>query len=184
LSAIDASYVEDDVGWLVYKINGNASDQPTPIFIRELTADGLSFAPGSTAVQLIVNDLDWEGGVVEAPWITRHDDMFYLFYSGNVYDERYRTGVARSSVVTGPYAKHGDPILGNNERWVGPGHGSVVAVGDLAFFFFHAWTNAGGGVNDEDAGRQGLADRIEWVDGWPRIHDGSPSRTWQPWPGT
>jgi hypothetical protein len=29
----------------------------------------------------------------------------------------------------------------------------------------------------------GLVDRIEWTEGWPTIHDGSPSRTWQPWPG-
>ncbi len=183
-SVIDATYVEaDGKGWLFYKIDGNAHGNPTPIFVRELAFDGLSFAEGTGAVQAIVNDLGWEGGVVEAPWIVKRDGMFYLFYSGNVYDERYRTGVARSRSITGPYEKLGDPILRNDSRWVGPGHGSVVTAGDVDVFVYHAWTNAGG-VNDEDAGRQMLVDRIDWTNGWPSIHDGTPSDTWQPWPGT
>jgi beta-xylosidase len=121
--------------------------------------------------------------VVEAPWLVRHDGLWYLFYSGNVYDHRYRTGVARSAALTGPYERHGAPILGNNERWVGPGHGTVLALAGAHYFFFHAWTNAGNGTNLAGPGRHGLVDRITWVDGWPQLHDGSPSRTWQPWPG-
>jgi len=184
VGVIDATYVEADAPYLFYKIDGNAVGQPTPIFARELSPDGLSFAPGSAPVQVLVNDGgSWEGGVVEAPWVVARDGMFYLFYSGNVYDNRYRTGVARSTAVTGPYEKHGPPILANNERWVGPGHGTVLAVDGLDYFFFHAWTNAGNGTHDGAAGRHGLVERIDWVDGWPRIHDGTPSRSWQPWPG-
>lgn len=182
---IDATYVEDELGtpFLVYKIDGNSIGQPTPMFARELSPDGLSFAPGSAQVQLLVNDSGtWEGGVAEAPWLVRHDGWWYLFYSGNVYDHRYRTGVARSAALLGPYEKHGPPILANNERWVGPGHGTVLQLEGAHYFFFHAWTNAGNGTNLAAAGRHGLVDRIEWVDGWPRIHDGTPSRTWQPWP--
>jgi GH43 family beta-xylosidase len=183
---IDATYVEDEAGtpYLVYKIDGNAFGQPTPMFAWQLAPDGLSFAPGSMPVQILVNDpATWEGGVVEAPWLLRRDGLWYLFYSGNVYDHRYRTGVARSAALTGPYEKHGAPILANNERWVGPGHGTVLELGGTQYFFFHAWTNAGDGTNLAAAGRNGLVDRIDWVDGWPQIHDGSPSRTWQPWPG-
>jgi beta-xylosidase len=84
--------------------------------------------------------------------------------------------------VLGPYEKHGAPILANNERWVGPGHGSIVAVNGLDYFVYHAWTNAGDGTNG-GGGRQVLVDRIDWIDGWPQIHDGSPSRALQPWPG-
>jgi beta-xylosidase len=113
----------------------------------------------------------------------RRDGFYYLFYSGNVYDHRYRTGVARSAALAGPYEKHGAPILVNNERWVGPGHGTVLDLEGAHYFFFHAWTNAGNGTNLAGPGRHGLVDRIEWLDGWPRIHDGSPSRAWQPWPG-
>ncbi|MCA9710245.1 MAG: family 43 glycosylhydrolase, partial [Myxococcales bacterium] len=173
---IDATYVEDEAGTprLVYKIDGNAVGQPTPILARQLAPDGLSFAPGSAEVQLLVNDPGtWEGGVVEAPWLVHRDGWWYLFYSGNVYDHRYRTGVARSAALTGPYERHGAPILGNNERWVGPGHGTVLDLGGVHYFFFHAWTNAGDGTHLESMGRHGLVDRIEWVDGWPQIHDGT-----------
>jgi GH43 family beta-xylosidase len=182
---IDATYFESGgVPWLFYKIDGNSVGQPTPIFVRELAADGLSFAPGSVETQVLTNQSGtWEGGVVEAPWVIERDGTFYMFYSGNVYDHRYRTGVARATSITGPWEKHGAPILANNERWVGPGHGTVLVVDGIDYFFFHAWTNAGDGTNLAGPGRHGLVDRIDWVDGWPQIHDGSASRSWQPWPG-
>src|SRR5262249_51070772 len=49
--AIDPTFFEDSDGtrWLLYKIDGNAHGLPTPIFLRQLTSDGLSFAPGSSA---------------------------------------------------------------------------------------------------------------------------------------
>jgi hypothetical protein len=186
LGVIDATYYEaDGVPWLIYKIDGNSQGQPTPIIARQLADDRLSFAPGSTEVTLISNNGGtWEGGVVEAQWFTEHDGMLYMFYSGNVYDHRYRTGVARAPAITGPWEKRGDPILSNNERWVGPGHGTVLHLEGVDYFFFHAWTNAGNGTNAPGPGRHGLIDRITWVDGWPTIHDGTPSRSLQPWPGT
>jgi GH43 family beta-xylosidase len=186
LGVIDATFFEDADGkrWLLYKIDGNSKGKPTPIYARELKKDGLSFAAGSVATKILVNDAaTWEGGVVEAPWLVVRNGMYYLFYSGNVYDHRYRTGVARASSVLGPYEKHGAPILGNNERWVGPGHGSVVAVGAKDYFVYHAWSNAGNGTQVAADGRQVLIDRIDWKADWPVIHDGSPSRTPQPWPG-
>ena len=186
MGVIDASFFDvDGVPYLLYKIDGNAYGQPTPIFVRQLAADGLSFAPGSEAVQILVNDPNtWEGGVIEGQWIVRRDGWFYLFYSGNVYDHRYRTGVARAQSITGPYQKHGPPILTNNERWVGPGHGSVLELEGMHYFVYHAWSNAGNGTHVQAQGRHVLVDRIGWTeDGWPRIHDGSPSRSLQPWPG-
>lgn len=188
---IDATFFEDDDGsrWLFYKIDGNASGQPTPIFVRQLATDGLSFAAGSRAKQVLTNSPGtWEAGVVEAPWVVKRDGRYYMFYSGNAYDERYRTGVARATSLTGRWEKHGAPILANNAAWVGPGHGSVVGVptaggGKADYFVYHAWRNAGGGARDERGGRQVLLDRIAWNDGWPRIGDGTPTSEPQPWPG-
>ncbi|HEU5061441.1 MAG TPA: glycoside hydrolase family 43 protein [Kofleriaceae bacterium] len=182
VSMIDASYFRAPDGrqYLFWKSNGNALDpkQPTHIYGRELAQDGVSFV-GPTE-DLMENDLGWEADVVEAPWVREHDGDFFLFYSGNVYDARYRTGVARSTVSPlGPYEKRGDPILGNNDVWVGPGHGSVV-VGPLGddVFVYHGRPAA-----DPDSGRRVLADRVDWgADGWPTIHDGTPSHgevTWQ-----
>lgn len=185
MGVIDATYFDDgDKHYLIYKIDGNSQGKPTPILLRELAPDGLSFADGSAEVQLLVNQgATWEGGVVEAQWLIRRDGMYFMFYSGNVYDHRYRTGVARAASVLGPYEKFGPPILGNNERWVGPGHGSVVSIAGLDYFVYHAWTNAGNGTQSGDAGRQVLVDRIVWDQSWPKIHDGSPSRSQQLWPG-
>jgi GH43 family beta-xylosidase len=115
---IDATFFEDASGdrWLFYKIDGNATGQPTPMYVRKLAADGMSFAPGSSQTQVLVNDLGWEGGVVEAPWIIWRDGYFYMFYSGNVYDHRYRTGVARATSITGPYEKKGAPSFNRSSR--------------------------------------------------------------------
>jgi beta-xylosidase len=166
------------------KIDGNAKGAPTPIFVRQLADDGLSFAAASAPVEVLTNQSStWEGGVVEAPWVVKREGVYFLFYSGNVYDHRYRTGVARANALLGPYEKRGAPILANNERWVGPGHGTVIRTGAIDYFVYHAWTNAGDGTHLASAGRHVLVDRIEWQDGWPAIHDGTPSRTPQPWPG-
>lgn len=180
---IDANYFRDDDGkhYLSFKIDGNAHGRPTPIYIRELAPDGLSFAPGSQNHEMIRNNSGtWEGGVVEAQWLIKHDGMYYLFYSGNVYDNRYRTGVARASNVLGPYTKMGGTILANNSRWVGPGHGSVIKVGGEWLFVYHAWPNRGNGQHDTSVGRNILVDRIRWEGGWPRISNGTPSTTAQP----
>jgi beta-xylosidase len=192
LSAIDATEFTDDDGskWLIYKLDGNAQGKPTPILLRRLADDGLSFAPGSSAKQILVNDPStWEGGVIEAPWLVKHDGTYFLLYSGNVYDQRYRTGVARASSLTGTWEKHGAPILANNDAWVGPGHGSVVqfSASDGAstqdYFVYHAWRNAGAGAPDRDKGRMVLLDRITWVNGWPQIGNGTPTAGSQPAPG-
>jgi GH43 family beta-xylosidase len=184
LGVIDSNFVEHEgKPYLLYKIDGNSQGMATPIFIRELGADGLSFV--GEATEVLTNNINsWEGGVVEAPWVVARDGYFYMFYSGNVYDHRYRTGVARSDKLMGPYEKLGAPVLGNNNRWVGPGHGSVVTVAGVDYFVYHAWANNGEGKQDESKGRRDLVDRITWADdGWPKIADGSPSDVPQPWPG-
>ena len=182
IGVIDATYVEDaGTKFLIYKIDGNSQNKATPIYARELGADGLQFV--GPPVEILSNQGNtWEGGVVEAPWVIKRDGFFYLFYSGNVYDHRYRTGVARGSSVTGAFEKHGPPILENNETWVGPGHGSVVQVGGLDYFVYHAWRNKGDGTN-APGGRMVLVDRIHYENGWPRIGDNTPSRSQQLWPG-
>ena len=186
LGVIDATFFEDPGGkkYLYYKIDGNSVGQHTPIFARELAADGLSFAAGSAAVLVLNNDANtWEGGVVEAPWVVKHGADYFLFYSGNVYDDRYRTGVARAKSPTGPFMKKDMPILGNNASWVGPGHGSVVNVHGRDYFFHHAWPALPNGKNDASKGRFGLIAPIAWgADGWPVLGGGSPVTTPMAWP--
>jgi GH43 family beta-xylosidase len=185
IGVIDPTYFADSNGksYLIWKLAGNSSGVATVIYLRELTADGLSFASGSSQIELIRNDpTTWEGAVVEAPWLIAHDGTYYLFYSGNYINQNYRVGVARASTVTGPYTKHGAPILGNNTTWVGPGHNSSVQIDGVDYLVYHAYeASSSGGTSGS---RVLMVDQIDWVNGWPQIHNGSPSTTMQPRPGT
>lgn len=185
LGVIDASYFEDENGkkYLYYKIDGNSVGGRTPMFVRELAADGLSFAPGSQRVEVLNNDAStWEGGVVEAPWVVKRNGEYFMFYSGNVYDARYRTGVAKSKSPTGPFTKKGAPILGNNASWVGPGHGSVLSVHGRDYYFHHAWPALPNGQHDTAKGRYGLVAQITWANGWPVLGKGTSVTEPQLWP--
>ena len=181
LGVIDATYFADDDGkrYLYYKIDGNSQGKPTPIYAQELAANGRSFAPGSTPRLVLTNDpATWEGGVVEAPWVIKRKGTYYLFYSGNVYDQRYRTGVARASSPTAMFTKKGAPILENNAAWVGPGHGSIVLTGSGAtaetWFVHHAWPTDGSGARDAAKGRHVLLEKVIWgADGWPSFKGGA-----------
>lgn len=177
---IDATFFEDAGGkrYLYYKVDGNSVSAPTPIFARELSADGRSFAAGSAAVQVLTSDAaTWEGGVAEAPWIVARDGFYYLFYSGNVFDFRYRMGVARSTSPTGPFTKKSAPILASSALWAGPGHGSVVRAHGKDLLVHHAWHALPDGTHDGERGRVALITPIEWKDGWPVLGAGTPSDT-------
>ena len=185
VGVIDATYFEDDdqKKYLYYKIDGNSVNASTPIFVRELAADGLSFVAGSQPVEVLSNDAaTWEGGVVEAPWLFKHAGEYFLFYSGNVYDARYRTGVAKSKSPKGPFTKQGQPSLANNASWVGPGHGSVFTVHGRDYYFHHAWRALPSGQQDDAKGRFGLLAPIAWTAGWPVLGNGTPVVGDQAWP--
>src|SRR5438270_1527792 len=109
-----------------------------PIKVQELAPDHMSFAPGSEPVDLI-----WPNPVkgtfprlVEASWVIRHDDYYYLFYSGDNCcgpDAEYGVMVARSPSATGPFETleqaRGVPhslMLFKSERLLAPGHNSVI----------------------------------------------------------
>ncbi|MFL6752884.1 MAG: glycoside hydrolase family 43 protein [Sphingomicrobium sp.] len=169
-----------------------------PIKVRELGADRMSFAPGSAPIDLI-----WPNGenggfprLVEASWVIRHDDFYYLFYSGDNCcgpDAEYGVMVARSKSATGPFETleqaKGVPhslMLFKSERWLAPGHNSIVTdkAGDV-WIVYHAIDVDRPRQRQEDeinSRRILLIDRIEWRDGWP--HVGTPSDEPQPPPAT
>jgi arabinan endo-1,5-alpha-L-arabinosidase len=180
MGLIDASFFTDAGGtpYLVWKEDGNAVGRRTPIKVQALTPDGLSVTgPASTA---ITNDRGWEGGLVEGPFVVLRDGRYYMFYSANAYyDARYALSVARSNSPMGPWEKQGDPLVGSNGAWAGPGHGSVVqAPGGDDVLVYHAWQ---AGHTNEAPGRLVLLDALRWLNGWPYI-PGSPSGDSRPRP--
>ncbi len=177
---IDAHAFIDQGGnpWLAWKLDGNAINQPTPIFVQPLNPEGTAVTGQRT--QVLSNTLGWEGPLIEGPWVIHRNGRYYLFYSASYYaSSSYAVGVARSNNPTGPWEKHGDPILVSNKTFAGPGHGSVLQTpsGDWVHVY-HSWLS---GHIGENPGRVVLVDRIAWRDGWPTMSAAPGSRS-QPMP--
>jgi len=169
-----------------------------PIKVQELSEDRLSFALESSPVDLI-----WPNGkngsfprLVEAAWVIRHEDFFYLFYSGDNCcgpDAEYGVMVARSRTATGPFETleqaKGVPhslMLFKSDRWLAPGHNCVITDKDGdEWIIYHAIDVNRPRQRQQDeinSRRILLIDRIQWHDGWP--HVGTPSDDPQAAPAT
>lgn len=111
----------------------------TPIFAQRLSADGLDLVGERHVV--MVNDLEWEGHLIEGPWVTRQQDLYYLFYAGNDFSTaEYGIGVAMAGNIFGPYRKMEQPLLRSTKEWAGPGHPSMALAQDGSpRLFFHAF---------------------------------------------
>jgi GH43 family beta-xylosidase len=119
----------------------------TPILAQRMADDGESLA--GAPVTLISNDLEWEGHLVEGPFLWKQDGRYWLFYAANDFtDPAYGIGVAVSDHVFGPYKKFPEPLLSSAKGWAAPGHPSV-ALGpeDVPHIFFHAFFPGTGGYN-------------------------------------
>jgi arabinan endo-1,5-alpha-L-arabinosidase len=156
-----------------------------PIKVQELAPDRMSFAKASEPIDLI-----WPNPVkdafprlVEASWLMRHENFYYLFYSGDNCcgpDAEYGVMVARSHNATGPFETleqaKGVPhslILERSDRWLAPGHNSIITdkAGDV-WIVYHAIDVNRPRQRQQDeinSRRILLMDRIEWKDGWPVV---------------
>jgi arabinan endo-1,5-alpha-L-arabinosidase len=168
-----------------------------PIKVQELADDHVSFAPGSSPTDLIWPNPNGDfPRLVEAAWVIRHDDFYYLFYSGDNCcgpDAEYGVMVARSKNATGPFETleeaRGVPhslMLFKSEHWLAPGHNCIVTdkAGDT-WMIYHAIDVNRPRQHQEDeinSRRILLIDKIKWRDGWPYI--GTPSDEPQPAPPT
>ena len=116
-----------------------AEAMTTPIFAQRLSPDG-SVLVGVPQV-VLVNDQEWEGRLIEGPWLTEQDGRFYLFYAGNDFaTDEYGVGVAVADDPFGPYRKGEGPLLRSDSDWAGPGHPSVAPGADgRPQLFYHAF---------------------------------------------
>lgn len=173
--SIDPAFARDETGqpFLIWKEDGNSENKLTPLWAQPLTADLVHLTGQKT--ELFANEpASWEGNVVEAPYVMRHDGHFFMFYAANACCGNkcnYAEGVARAEHLLGPWEKNpGNPIIRPNENWRCPGHGSAVTTPTGEdFFMYHAYP-ANGTIY---LGRQSVLDRITWGrDGWPAINAG------------
>ncbi|MEO8454657.1 MAG: glycoside hydrolase family 43 protein [Sphingomicrobium sp.] len=119
----------------------------TPVRAQRIAADGRSLLGEDTVV--LANDLDWEGHLIEGPFITRQEGRYWLFYAGNDFaTPSYGIGVAVADHPLGPYAKQGEPVLKSTREWTAPGHASVApGLTGEPQLFFHAFHPGTGGYN-------------------------------------
>lgn len=118
----------------------------TPIHARKLSETGELVGPDRL---VLANDLDWEGHLIEGPFVTLQDGRYWLFYAGNDFGTpAYGIGVAVADHVLGPYTKRPEPLLKSSHSWWAPGHASVApGLDGKPQLFFHAFFPGTGGYN-------------------------------------
>ncbi|BCJ40844.1 arabinan endo-1,5-alpha-L-arabinosidase [Actinoplanes ianthinogenes] len=113
---------------------------------------------------------------VEAPYIFYRSGYYYLFMAFDLCckgaSSTYRTMVARSTSITGPYrdragtattAGGGTEILASHDKIYGPGHPAVFPDSDADVLVYHYYTSSG------DA-RLGI-NLLSWSSsGWPTVY--------------
>lgn len=124
------------------------------------------------------NPVDAGGNAIEAPFIFKHGDYFYLFasidYCCRGAQSTYKMIVGRAKSVAGPYTDRagvplahggGTILLTGDSKWHGVGHNSVYTFDVADYLVFH-------GYDASDAkGRSKLRiEKLTWdADGWPVV---------------
>lgn len=118
----------------------------TPIHAQRLSEEGELVGDENL---VLANDLDWEGHLIEGPWVTYQQGRYWLFYAGNDYGTpAYGIGVAVADHPLGPYIKQSEPLLKTTSEWWAPGHASVApGLDGQPQLFFHAFVPGTGGYN-------------------------------------
>jgi len=101
---------------------------------------------------ILIDDAEAMPAALEAPFIFKKDDWYYLFLSWDAccrgIDSTYRIMVGRSRQVSGPYLDKngqrldqggGSEVLHGTSRWPGVGHNSAYTFNGRDYLVFHAY---------------------------------------------
>jgi arabinan endo-1,5-alpha-L-arabinosidase len=166
------------------------------LHVTRVSDDGLTAVGAQTQVAI--------GDRYEGSYVVRHGGWYYLMASAANCCAGPTTGYSvfsgRSRSPLGPF-KDADGIsfldsavggttmvTQNGNKWIGAGHHAIATdTTGRDFMVYHAldrnkpWLNEPFGVTR----RPMLIDRIDWINGWPRVRAGrGPSATAQPAPVT
>ena len=101
---------------------------------------------------MLIDDAEPEPASIEAPFIFRKGDYYYLFVSWDHccrgVNSDYKVVVGRARNITGPYVDANDErldkgggtlLIAGNARWPGIGHNSVYTFDGRDYFVAHAY---------------------------------------------
>lgn len=159
---VRASLADDPDATLIYDA------MSTPIHAQPLSENGELIGEDTV---VLINDQDWEGHLIEGPWVTLQDGKYWLFYAGNDFGTpAYGIGVAMADHPLGPYVKQPKPLLKSRPDWWAPGHASVApGLDGKPQLFFHAFHPNTGGYNTF---RALLTTKLHFADG--KVSTGDP----------
>jgi arabinan endo-1,5-alpha-L-arabinosidase len=188
-NAIDPNLIADEKG-TPYLVFGSFWDG---IKLVKMSLDAKSVADNMSQIPTIAsrksepnapnppsvdnNPVDAGGNAIEAPFIFRKGNYYYLFasidYCCKGINSTYKMIVGRSQKVTGPYLDQsgksmanggGTILLQGDANWHGVGHNAVVSFDGTDYLVFH-------GYDAHDEGKPKLNIRkLNWdKDGWPVV---------------
>lgn len=162
-NAIDPNLIESDEGmaWLAFGSfwEGLKLAKLTPDRLQLAEADAslptlASREPGETSAPPPGAGYPTNAGdnAIEAPFIFRHGDHYYLFasidYCCRGKDSTYKMIVGRAENVAGPYVDRdgrslahggGTILLAGDARWHGVGHNAVCSFDGVDYLVFHGY---------------------------------------------
>ncbi len=179
-NAIDPNIVVDEAGtpWMAF---GSFWDG---IKLVKLTDDLMQVAQPEEWYSICRRPRSFEldgteagDGAVEAPFILRHGEYYYLFVSFDYccrgLDSDYKVVVGRAKSVMGPYLDAegrpmnrggGSVVIQGNESYAGVGHCSAYHLNGKDYFLCHAYSVAEGGAPKL------IVREMAWTsEGWPVV---------------
>lgn len=181
-NAIDPNLILDEKGtpWLVFGSFWNGMK------LVKLNKDLLSVAQpeqwytvAARRRDFILPDSVAGDAAIEAPFIYKKDNYYYLFVSFDYCcrgeKSTYKMMVGRSENVYGPYVDRdgvpmnlggGSMLLEGDANWHGVGHNAVANFSGIDYLIFH-------GYDAHDGGKSKLRiEQLVWMNGWPVIARG------------
>jgi hypothetical protein len=139
------TFVDSDGAlYLLWKSDNNSNLRygATNIYSQPLAADGLRLLGQPT--RIFGPDKSWQDHLVEAPDLVLVRGSYYLFYSGNWFNNPgYAIGVATCAGPAGPCADTSTvPLLASNAQGSGPGEESVFTDADGVWLLYTPFRSA------------------------------------------
>jgi hypothetical protein len=133
---IDANVFVDDDGQAYIYYGGSGKSR---MVVRKLNANMISLATGPTDIT--------PQNYTEAPYMVKRKGIYYMTYSnGSWFNDTYNVQYSTSNSPVGPWTYRGS-VLSSNEYDKGPGHHSVIKMGDCDEYYivYHRYENASSG---------------------------------------